>query len=269
MPADFTKRRYLIRFDDICPTMNWAAWGAIEVELVSHSVRPLLAVVPDNRDPKLVVDAPRADFWERVRSWQQAGYAIALHGYQHRYVNDNAGLMRLNHRSEFAGLPRNEQETKLKRGLAIFAEHGVHANAWIAPAHSFDATTVALLADLGVSVISDGLSHWPFTDARGVTWIPQQLWDFSPRPAGIWTVCCHHNDWSARKIEDFARNLETYAPEITDMATVVRTFGGRRATLTDRWTAFRDWTWNHYLIPARIRARRMVNASRLSGRVHS
>ena len=161
MSTDSADGRYLIRFDDICPTMNWTVWDVIESHLVRRSIRPILAVVPDNRDPKLIVDGARPDFWERVRSWQEAGYAIAAHGYQHRYVNKNAGLMRLNPQSEFAGLPRNAQEAKLRAGLEIFAKYGVRADAWVAPAHSFDRTTVDVLADLGVSVISDGLWPWP------------------------------------------------------------------------------------------------------------
>ncbi|HET8715597.1 MAG TPA: DUF2334 domain-containing protein, partial [Holophagaceae bacterium] len=98
--------RYILRFDDICPTMNWEVWEAIEALLDRHGVKPILAVVPDNQDPKLQVDAPRADFWDRVRGWQAKGYTIALHGYQHRYINRNAGIMGLTHQSEFAGLPR-------------------------------------------------------------------------------------------------------------------------------------------------------------------
>lgn len=270
MSIDPSECRYLVRFDDICPTMNWAVWDAVEALLMRHSIRPILAVVPDNRDPKLIVDSPRADFWERVRSWQRASFAIGLHGYQHRYVNENAGLMRLNHQSEFAGLSRSEQEAKLRSGLEIFAKQGVRADAWVAPSHSFDRTTVAVLADLGVPVISDGLWHWPFTDVRGVTWVPQQLWDvFSPKPAGIWTVCYHHNNWAPGKIEEFGRSLEAYASRMTDLATVVDAFAGRRATLTDQWMALRDWTWGHYLIPARICYRRMENRMGFTRRTRS
>jgi hypothetical protein len=267
MSTDFSDTRYLVRFDDICPSMNWAVWDAIESQLIRHSVRPILAVVPNNRDPRLAVDSPRADFWERVRCWQRARYTIALHGYEHRYVNNNPGLMRLTYQSEFAGLSRNEQEAKLRMGLEIFAKYGVRVDAWAAPAHSFDRTTVAVLADLGVSVISDGLWPWPFTDDLGVTWVPQQLWNFAPKPAGIWTVCCHHNNWTPRKIEDFATNLEAYASTITDMATVIHTFSGRRATLTDQWTAMSDWTWNHYLMPGRIRYRRIANRIGFAGKI--
>ncbi|ULA68943.1 MAG: hypothetical protein LZF62_380131 [Nitrospira sp.] len=254
-----TEARYLIRFDDICPTMNWAVWDAIEAHLIRYQIRPILAVVPDNREPSLIVNQPHPDFWERVRHWQSIGYTIGLHGYQHTYVNNNPGLMRLTYQSEFAGLPRCEQESKLRSGLAIFSRNGVRADAWVAPSHSFDRTTISLLAEFGISVISDGLWPWPFTDVRGVTWVPQQLWNFSQKPPGIWTVCYHHNKWTPHKIEEFGKNLATYATKITDAATVIRLFSGRRATLLDHWAAFFDWAWNHHLPPMRLLARRIVN----------
>lgn len=239
--------RYLLRFDDICPTMNWAVWEAIEAHLVRCGVKPILAVVPDNRDPRLMVDPPRADFWIRVRRWQALGYTIALHGYQHRYVNRNAGILGLARQSEFAGLPRSEQEAKLRSALAIFAEQGIRADAWVAPSHSFDSVTVEVLAALGVTVISDGLWPWPFTRA-GVTWIPQQLWRFKPKSVGIWTVCNHHNGWSGRRVEQFGETLDSYASRMTDVATVLGTHVGRRLSLSDRWRGFAEFVWTHRIV---------------------
>jgi len=237
--------RYLVRFDDICPTMNWRVWDSIEASLLHHGVRPLLAVIPDNRDPKLVKNPPRADFWERVRRWQALGWTIALHGHQHVYVNRNAGMMRLTPQSEFAGLSRGDQEAKLRQGLAIFAAQDVRADAWIGPSHSFDRTTVELLAELGVPVISDGLWAWPHRDAKGLVWVPQQLWRFHPRPAGVWTVCHHHNSWTDGYLREFEADLAAYAPRITDLASVVKEHGNRSLTLGDRWTAVRTLVWNH------------------------
>ena len=260
------ERRYLVRFDDICPTMNWRVWDAIEAHLVRHGVRPILAVVPDNRDPKLAVDEARADFWDRVRRWQAAGYTIALHGHQHLYVNKDPGLIGVTPQSEFAGLPREEQEAKLRKALAIFEEHGVRADAWVAPSHSFDRTTVSVLADLGVSVISDGLWNWPFTDAGGTTWIPQQLWGFRKRPAGVWTVCNHHNAWSDRRVAEFAASLALHAGEMTDLPTVVKRYGGRRLTARDRWDAFHALMWRHRVRPALARVgRRVLKPRRVAG----
>ncbi|HEU4950859.1 MAG TPA: DUF2334 domain-containing protein [Holophagaceae bacterium] len=254
--------RYILRFDDICPTMNWEVWEAIEALLDRHGVRPILAVVPDNQDPKLQVDAPRADFWERVRGWQAKGYTIALHGYQHRYINRNPGIMGLTRQSEFAGLPRAEQEAKLRAGLAIFEAEGVRADAWVAPSHSFDKVTVALLAELGVPVISDGLWPRPFTSGEGLLWIPQQLWGFRPRPAGIWTVCNHHNGWSSRRLAQFAADLEAYGPRMTDAATAAREYQGRRLSLGDRWQALREFIWTHRVVGPLWDARRRFRERR-------
>ena len=33
--------QYLIRFDDICPTMNWAIWSRIEAVLLESLLQPL------------------------------------------------------------------------------------------------------------------------------------------------------------------------------------------------------------------------------------
>lgn len=254
--------RYLVRFDDICPTMNWAMWEAIEARLVQFGVKPILAVVPDNRDRKLMVAPPQADFWARVRRWQAMGYTIAIHGYQHVYVNQNPGMLKLTPQSEFAGLPRAEQEAKLKSGLAIFAQQGVRAEAWVAPSHSFDRTTVEILADLGLTRISDGLWPRPFTETNGITWIPQQLWDFQPRSAGIWTVCNHHNHWTPQRLEMFVESLRTYASRLTDVPSVLQDYAGRRLSLSDRWQGFSEYVWTHRIMGPLWTARRRLRERR-------
>ena len=244
-----TECRYLLRFDDICPTMNWKVWDAIERILIAHDVRPILAVVPENLDPKLMVDAPHPDFWNKVRGWQNKGYAIALHGYQHAYVNENPGIMKLTRHSEFAGLPYGEQERKLKNATAIFAKHGIRADAWVAPSHSFDTTTIRALAELGVTVISDGLWPWPHLAEDKMLWVPQQLWKFRPKTAGVWTVCFHHNSWSENKVEMFKRDLERYASRMTDLASVTHAFASRSLTLTDRGSALGNFLWDQRIRP--------------------
>ena len=67
--------KYLIRFDDLCPTMNWDMWSRIESVLLEHKISPLLAVVPDNQDRKLVAGAAREDFWDRVARFRLAAGA--------------------------------------------------------------------------------------------------------------------------------------------------------------------------------------------------
>jgi predicted deacetylase len=256
--SPLSSSRYLLRFDDICPSMNWPVWNRIEEILERYGIRPILAVIPDNRDPKLSFQPPDPRFWEKVRAWQSRNYTIAVHGYQHLYVNRNPGMMRLKRDSEFAGLPFQTQEDLVKRARMVFEAEGVHADVWVAPSHSFDETTVAALASQGIRIISDGLWPWPFTDHRGITWIPVQLPWFEEKSYGVWTVCCHHNSWTAKDIKRLAEQLETFASRMTDVPTVLRDFGGRKLTLRDRIAAAVEFVWNHRLPPARVWFRRFV-----------
>jgi len=253
------KARYILRFDDICPTMNWTVWDQIEELLDRYSVCPILAVVPDNVDFNLMLEPARTNFWEKVRQWQAKGYAIALHGYQHKYVNKNPGLMRLTRQSEFSGLAREEQEEKIRKGLEIFRAHGVHADAWVAPSHSFDQTTLDVLQCHGVDVVSDGLWRRPVLDVKGMTWVPQQLWGFRPKEAGVWTVCFHHNDWNSEKIELFGKELNIYAPEITDLKSIFFVGNIDKLALSDKFHALADWVLNHSNFVRKIGIKRLAS----------
>jgi predicted deacetylase len=225
--------QYLIRFDDICPSMNWTVWEEIEAHLVRLGIRPILAVVPDNRDPGLEVAAPRGDFWDRVRAWQDRGWSIALHGYQHTYVNAEPGILKLNARSEFAGLSFEAQLEKLELGLGIFARHGVRAEAWVAPSHSFDWNTVKALDALGIRTISDGFALRPFRTQPGIVWVPQQFAGMRRMPLGIWTFCCHLNGLTREGVAAFCRDLERLAPRMISLPEAAA-FGDRERSPADR-----------------------------------
>jgi len=195
--------------------MNWKVWTEIEAILVQRRLKPILAVVPDNRDPVLQVDSPAEDFWDRVRVWQDLGWTIALHGFEHRYVSRNAGLAARRKASEFAGLPRAEQEDKLRQALEIFRREGVNSRVWIAPSNTFDTTTVELLPRFGIQIISAGYFQFPYICRRGVTWIPQQMHYFRPAPSGVWTVCYHHNRWDSSRIAKFREDVDHYRANIS------------------------------------------------------
>src|SRR5881394_1722116 len=213
--------QYLLRFDDICPTMNWRLWEEIEAVLVQRQLKPLLAVVPDNRDPGLQVDPPAADFWDRVRDWQDRGWTIAMHGFQHRYETRNAGLVAVREKSEFAGLLPEVQREKLRRGLEIFERERITSRVWIAPGNAFDAATVALLPEFGIRVISAGYFRHPYVCPRRMTWVPQQMYYFRPAPAGVWTVCYHHNQWSASHPRKFREDMDRYGENIASLDAVL------------------------------------------------
>jgi predicted deacetylase len=227
------KARYLLRIDDVCPTMNWTVWNQIEEMLVRENVKPILAVVPDNADEKLKVDKPDPAFWDRVRGWNKRGWSIALHGYQHHYQTCEKGLIGLNPYSEFAGLPFEEQKVKLERAIAIFRSQGLDPDLWVAPAHSMDANTLAALHTLGIRKVSDGFALYPHLDARGTLWIPQQMWRFRSMPFGVWTVCLHPNDWTSKHLLRLERSLEEYKEQIVSLNEIIPAYAKREANACD------------------------------------
>jgi peptidoglycan/xylan/chitin deacetylase (PgdA/CDA1 family) len=224
---------YLLRFDDLCPTMNWQIWDQIEEALVIRAIRPILAVVPENRDPLLMVDDPRDDFWDRAREWQARGWTIGMHGYQHVNLTRERGVVGLNARSEFAGLSEASQRERLSAGLSIMNRHRLEPQVWVAPNHSFDEHTVTTLRDLGLRVISDGLWMRPFRDRMQVTWVPHQIWRFRRMPPGTWTVGIHHNGWTSELLGNFIRDLDAYGERIRDLPSVVESFAARRKSIGD------------------------------------
>jgi peptidoglycan/xylan/chitin deacetylase (PgdA/CDA1 family) len=228
---------YLLRFDDFCPTMNWTVWREVETALIDSGVRPILAVVPDNQDPQLQIEAASEAFWEQVRGWQARGWTIGLHGYQHRYVTKCAGIIGRNRYSEFSGLSYEAQLEKVGSGLAIFAREGVRADVWVAPAHSFDRDTLRALANCGLRTVSDGYFTAPHRDANGMFWIPQQIGRFRQLPAGVWTVCLHHNNWTAADLRRFRADLDTFHGRLTDVNTVTARYSAREERLLDRMSA--------------------------------
>jgi predicted deacetylase len=231
--------RYLVRFDDICPTMDWSVWDAVESLLFELDIKPILAVVPDNQDTKLVVAPPRQDFWDRVRYWQSQGWSIALHGFEHRYETTSSGLIGLNRYSEFAGLARDVQRQKLESALKIFSAHSISADAWVAPAHSFDQTTVEVLSELGVRVISDGY-YWKPVQRMGAVWVPQQMWRLRPLPGGVWTVCYHPNRFSVDDVTRLSADLRRFRGRIVGLSSLL---SEEPIAPESYWDRLFNWCW--------------------------
>lgn len=206
--------KYLIRMDDACPTMSIKKWNAFETILDKYYIKPIVAVIPDNKDRNLHFDHPDATFWQKVKKWHDKGWHIALHGYDHLYLTNEAGLFPFHNNSEFAGLPLEEQCQKIRNGIKIFREHGIDPTCWIAPAHSFDSNTLEALArESNIRFISDGISLYPFKD-KGFNWIPQQIWKLRKMPLGVWTCNIHPNtseDIYLVEMESFIReNLSKF-----------------------------------------------------------
>ncbi|WP_109485159.1 DUF2334 domain-containing protein [Occallatibacter savannae] len=200
---DRAKDRYLLRFDDVCPTMAAGRFDSFMNIVEYHGIRPILAVVPDNQDPELNVDNPDPRFWARMRALESAGATIALHGYRHVCQSSGTPLLPLHSRTEFAGVPQVIQAEWIHSGLDILRQNGLSPRLFIAPRHGFDSATLRVLVDAGMPFLSDGFATRPFM-RNGVVWIPQQLWEPVEKPRGLWTICLHTNT-AASQVQDSLR----------------------------------------------------------------
>lgn len=164
-------KRILVRFDDICPTMDFHQFQ-IAMELMDkYNVKPLLGVIPDCQDPDLNIEAPHPDFWDFVRSLQDKGYTIAMHGSVHVFDNHARGMVVSRWDSEFAGHPYDVQLEKIRKGREILESHGIHTDIFFAPGHSYDKNTLRALSACGFKYMSDGLSSAPYMN-EGIICIP-------------------------------------------------------------------------------------------------
>lgn len=223
MPKANTK--YILRFDDICPTMNWQIWNQIEQLLEKYNIKPLLAIIPDCQDSSMLFEEPKKDFWSRVREWQFRGYDIALHGYSHVYTNKNSGLVGVTRQSEFVGLSKDKQFKKINKGLEILSGNGVKTDIWIAPSHSFDNTTIEVLKDHNINYISDGFGTSIFKH-KEMIWVPCQIWNrIIPLPkTGVYTICYHHSTWTEADVKNFEIDLMNFHEQISSFRNVVHTY---------------------------------------------
>ena len=205
------KQQYLIRLDDACPTMDSLKWAQMEALLDKYGVVPMVGIVPDNHDENLIKQEVDEDFWKKVQTWQDKGWAIAMHGYDHCYISDKGmqGINPMWKRSEFAGVPIDLQKEKIRLGVRILRNHGINPKYFFAPSHTFDENTlVALREESDIRIISDTIGRYPYKD-EDFYFIPQITGHCVKMPFdGIYTFCFHPNMMDSgafERIEVFLR----------------------------------------------------------------
>ena len=200
--------------------MHWRRWVRLADLLDNYGVKPIVGVIPDNRDPTFFLDPPNERFWDTVAAWAQNGWTIGLHGYQHLYVTKENGLVPINDKSEFAGLPLDVQREKIRSGWQVFQSHGLEPTVWIAPGHTFDRNTLlALQRETTIKVVSDGIALGCFA-RHDFFWVPQQLWRFVKMPFGTYTICLHPNTMGERSFQRIEQALEKYSHLFTSLADI-------------------------------------------------
>ena len=205
------KHQYLIRLDDACPTMDHAKWQRMEDILDKYGIKPMVGVIPHNEDTMQQIDSPIDGFWEKVKSWEQKGWAIALHGYNHCYISNEGrkGLNPMWDFSEFAGVPLDLQKEKIQKGIEILKDHNIAPKYFFAPGHTFDENTLnALREESEIRIISDTIATKPYR-YKDFFVIPQFSGQCREmKLPGLFTFCFHPstmNNGSFEQTERFIR----------------------------------------------------------------
>lgn len=189
-------KKILVRFDDICPTMDFQQFQ-IAMELMDkYDIKPLIGVIPDCQDPDLRIEEPHPDFWDFVRSLRGKGYTIAMHGYVHVFDNHARGMVVSRWDSEFAGHPYEVQLEKIRKGKEILESHGIHTDIFFAPGHSYDRNTLKALSASGFKYMSDGKSAYAY-NWYGIKLLPCRSSGAAKiRGNGFFTSVFHPHEWT-------------------------------------------------------------------------
>jgi len=199
--------------------MDRAKWQRIEAVLDCYNVRPMVGVIPNNNDSKQKISPYDKTFWQKVRIWEKKGWAIALHGYDHCYISTEKGINPIWSRSEFAGIPYELQAEKIRKGVSIFREHGIHPKFFFAPSHTFDEDTLlALRKESDIRIISDTIATKPYRKDDFI-FIPQLGGHCINIPfPGIWTFCLHPSVMTDNDFEDLERFLKSHSERFLSFA---------------------------------------------------
>lgn len=201
--------KYILRFDDITPEfLSSKKWSKMIKFLNKFNLKVILGVIPYSQDESLRVLGDYKQGIKVLKELYKDGHLIAMHGCHHKLTCSNgSSLVPINNFGEFAGKNELDQKMLLKKSYDWFIEQDITPKAWMAPAHSFDDTTIKCLKDLNINIISDGLFLGPRL-RNNMIWIPQQIWRFKKLPFGCWTICIHLLNMSNNSLETMKNSIE-------------------------------------------------------------
>ena len=168
--------QYLLRFDDLCPTVcdeRWQRFESLieEFQPAAHSRRR-------SRQPRPRARRLRhrtAGFWERMRSSRSGGSDDRPARLPPSLRSRGRSLLGLLARRSLQACQPRRNASGSATGLHILRGHGLNPSIFVAPRHGFDETHARRSSRRGNHLLSDGFARVPFLRG-GLTWIPQQLW---------------------------------------------------------------------------------------------
>ena len=184
----------VIRIDDISSHMNWKLMKKSEALFDEYNIKPLLGVIPNNKDREFLSYEENDNFWQQVRNWQSKGWEIAMHGFTHVYDTETnkKDFFGYGGKSEFFGHSLEDQINKISNGLKIFQSEGVKIRSFFAPNHTYDLNTFKALKINKLNNIIDGYGFFPYTE-YDIQFVPQLFYKEIMLPFGIQSTQVHLN----------------------------------------------------------------------------
>jgi len=212
----------LIRMDDITETMNWVVMDKCEKLFDKFKIKPLLGIIPINKDPELLKFPKNDRFWERVESWKNKGWEISMHGCNHLYTqkSDKNDIFNYGGNSEFYGLDYSMQLDKIKAGLEEFKKREIKVRSFFAPNHIYDSNTLKALKDSDIKIIIDGYGLFPYYKNE-ILFIPQLFHKEILLPFGIQSTQMHINEWNDEAYENFEIFIEKNYSKILNLNNII------------------------------------------------
>tara|TARA_B100001996_G_C18564399_1_gene555905 strand:+ start:215 stop:976 length:762 start_codon:yes stop_codon:yes gene_type:complete len=197
---------FLIRIDDITDTMNWVMMNRCEKLFDDLKIKPLLGVIPLNKDLELSKFEKNNDFWDKVLKWQDKGWEISMHGFEHKYsINtEKKDYFSYGGMSEFFNLPYELQKEKIEKGLQVFKSKKINIRSFFAPNHTYDKNTFRALKDSGIETVIDGYGLIPYSE-HGLNFVPQLFYKLILLPLGVQSSQIHLNNWNEEEFINFKK----------------------------------------------------------------
>ena len=213
----------LIRMDDISENMNWSLMDKCEILFDKYKIKPLLGIIPNNKDPELLKYPYNSKFWDRVVDWENKGWEITMHGFNHLYTqksNNKKDIFNYGGNSEFYGLKYSEQLSKIQSGLSEFSKRNIKVRSFFAPNHIYDENTLKALKDSGITIIIDGYGLFPYLKNQ-ILFVPQLFYKEIILPFGIQSTQLHINYWNKKNFEDFENLIDKINKQIINLDYII------------------------------------------------
>ena len=208
----------LIRMDDIAENMNWQYMDRCELLFDKFNLKPLLGVIPENKDPEFLKYPKNSDFWSRVKSWKKKGWEISMHGYTHLYEKQTKknDIFNYGGSSEFFGLDYQNQLNKIKLGLKKFKEKNISIRSFFAPNHTYDLNTLRALKECNIKIVIDGYGLFPYYKFD-LLFVPQLFYKEILLPFGIQSTSMHINYWDIKYLNNFEDFINKNYNKVVDI----------------------------------------------------